>query len=372
MCGRDRPRATVSVPRCTVGVMTHTLSIPADLIASIPAFLGFYPTDSLVMVALDPRHTWERHSRVGPVTRADLFDGDAVADTLGALADVGVTAAFAFFVGEDPGEGLSHTGTAVALHREAADRGIRVPGTWWIPHIISGAPYRILVDATGDAPCVTGRCGADRWMNGVIPDIATVAAMRELVSDGGMLPELTRREALEFFARSTPGPPEDLVRSIAEQAASWGSEVVARRYPADGESAPGDFPDVYLSDLIQETGRLLDSGGNPTENVALLSGAARLVAHSRIRDVVLRRAVGPESAGPLAELMLAVARTFRGDIRCNALCVYAVALIARGRTTRVWPALRSACDENPHHRLTGLLLSAYGRGRFDLILESCR
>lgn len=372
MCGRGRPAGTVSVHRCTVGPMTQTLSMPADLIASIPAFLGFYPTDSLVMVALDPRQTLERYSRVGPVTRADLFDGDAVAGTVGALADVGVTAAFAFFVGEDPGEGLSHTGTAAVLHREAAYRGIRMLGAWWVPSIISGAPYRILADVTGGTPGVTGSSGTDRWREGVIPDIITAAAMRELVSDGGTLPELTRREALDFFARSTSGPPEHLVRCIAERAESWGREVVEGGHQAGGESSPADFLDNYLSDLIREIGRILDSGGNPTENVSLLSGAARLMTQRKIRDLVLRRAVCPENTVPLAELMLAVARTFSGDIRCNALCVYAVALIARGRTTRVWSALRSASDENPHHRLTGLLLSAYGRGRFDLILESCR
>ncbi|MCX7537204.1 DUF4192 domain-containing protein [Corynebacterium sp. P5875] len=352
--------------------MTETLSLPADLIASIPAFLGFYPADSLVMVALDPGHTGSGRSRIGPVTRADLSDGDAVAGTLGVLADVGVTAAFAFFVGEGRAGEVPHSGTAAALHLGAADRGIRLLGAWWVPRVISGAPYRILTDTSGEDPGSTVHGEGDPWRCGVIPDIATAAAMRELVSSGGMLPELTRREALDFFARSSSDLPEDMVRRITESTGSPGPEVVERLCPGAGESVPGGHPDSCVSRLVGESRRLLESGGNPASDPALLSGAAGLVAHSRIRDLILGCAVDPADAEPLAVLMLAVARTFSGEIRCNALCVYAVALIARGRTARVWPALRSSYDENPDHRLTGLLLSAYGRGRLDLILECCR
>ncbi|MBV7293298.1 DUF4192 domain-containing protein [Corynebacterium sp. TAE3-ERU16] len=352
--------------------MTETLSLPADLIASIPVFLGFYPTESLVMVALDPGDTGAGRSRIGPATRADLSDGDAVAGTLGALADVGVTDAFAFFVGEGRAGEIPDSGTVTELHRGAADRGIRLLGAWWVPQIISGAPYRILADSAGGDPGSTGHGEVERWRYGVIPDIATAAAMRELVSSGGVLPELTRREALDFFARSSSVLSEDRVRRITENAESPGPEVVERLNPGAGESVPGERLDSYVSCLVGESRRLLESGGNPASDPGLLSGAAGLVAHGRIRDLVLGYAVDTADAEPLADLMLVVARTFSGEIRCNALCVYAVALLALGRTTRVWPALRSSYDENPDHRLTGLLLSAYGRGRFDLILECCR
>lgn len=342
--------------------------MPADLIASIPAFLGFYPSNSLVMVALNPRSTQPGCSRIGPITRADITDGDSVTATLGALCDVGATSAFAFFIGEGKNGDIPDRETAALLHQEASDRNIRILGVWWVPCILSGTPYRILLDTTGS----NSHDDDGGWESGVIPDIAANAAVRQLVSGGGMLPAVDRGEALEFFARTTVGLPVDVVERITRGVVDRGTGIVDALCDDHRSSDFRMFLADFVEGLIDETRRLLAEGENLLKKKDLLSGAARLVAHTKARDVVLGVATGPEVAPPLAELMLAVARTFSGDIRCNALCVYTVAVIACGRTTRVWSALRNSYEENPSHRLTGLLLSAYGRGRFDLILESCR
>ncbi|MCK7636882.1 DUF4192 domain-containing protein [Corynebacterium pygosceleis] len=343
--------------------MTETLSVPGDLIASIPVFLGFYPGESLVMVALDPGEPGNTRSRIGPVTRADVSDMEAVSATLGALGDIGVTVAFGFLIGEDADCGM--TGIATMLCAEAEKWNILVPAVWWVPHIMSGIPYRMLTVNPRSRDAVGHR------RTGVVPDVATGAAMRALVSAEGVLPELNRRESLEYFARRPGRLPDTTIARIVVDAESWAAGVLGEG--PTGEDAAGrrtvEHRTVALLDGIRCSG---GTGGELPESERMLAVAAKITVRAQVRDVVLGHVLSPDVARPLAGLMLAAARTFSGEIRCNALCVHAVTSIVCGRTTRIWPALRSSHDEDPGHRLTGLLLSAYRRGRFDLILESCR
>ncbi|MEZ2121152.1 DUF4192 domain-containing protein [Corynebacterium sp. CCM 9203] len=347
--------------------MTQTLMIPDDLIASIPAFLGFYPTDSLVVTAIFPKPDQPGKSLVGPITRADLADDGAVEATLLSLADIGVTVTFAFFVGEGPGGERPGIENAHMLCRRAVGHGIQVLAVWWVPEIMSGAPFRKLADNTapewGGNPTLRA--------NGVLPDIATGAAMRELISGSGMLPELSREDALSFFSSVVYGDfgiGVERMTMEAEKRSAQIAEELSRSGTDQARSLLRVMVGRWLSELRASPAGDDDVG---RDEEALFSVAGLLV-RPEIRDLVLGIASEEHHPPALQNAMLVIARMFRGTIRCNALCVYAVTLIAAGRTARVWAALRCAYDEDSGHRLTGLLMAAYRRGRFDLILESCR
>lgn len=71
-------------------------------------------------------------------------------------------------------------------------------------------------------------------------------------------------------------------------------------------------------------------------------------------------------------MLLALAQTFEGDIRSNALCIYSVILIEDGEAPKAGLSLALAHRENPHHSLSALLVRAYRGGLQDKIVVNVR
>ena len=68
--------------------------------------------------------------------------------------------------------------------------------------------------------------------------------------------------------------------------------------------------------------------------------------------------------------MLAAARTFSGEIRANALTLFAVAQLELDWEILAGPALMLVTEEFPSHRLGSLLCQAYRHGLHERIRDT--
>ena len=84
---------------------THTdrtppITTPGHLLANIPGLLGFYPTESVVFMAID---TTPRGPAMGPLARVDIADAQgAVVDISPLLAEHAREGVFAFLISKRP------------------------------------------------------------------------------------------------------------------------------------------------------------------------------------------------------------------------------------------------------------------------------
>lgn len=68
---------------------------------------------------------------------------------------------------------------------------------------------------------------------------------------------------------------------------------------------------------------------------------------------------------------MAVAKTFDGAVRSNALCLYALAVINLNLGMKAIPALDASLADNPRHSFSGLLRHGLIEGQFDSMVNAC-
>ena len=91
----------ITSPSTPIGPVTVRLSGPQGMVLAVPQYLGFHPTESLVLLCLTaPR------GRVGPVARVDLFEPDntdAVEQLVGcAVRYADAAAVIGYYAGDRP------------------------------------------------------------------------------------------------------------------------------------------------------------------------------------------------------------------------------------------------------------------------------
>ncbi|HEY2223101.1 DUF4192 domain-containing protein [Actinomycetospora sp.] len=155
------------------------LGTPPELVASLPAMLGFVPEDSVVAMGM---HRRGGRSRVGAMARVDLPPDPAdtgspdPAHTGAAETDRTLAAAvrdrlvrtepdslLVVVVSDaEPGERPPHAGLVDALTASFAAVGVPVTGAVWTARIAAGAPWRCYDDCgcTGTLPDPTGTLAA--------------------------------------------------------------------------------------------------------------------------------------------------------------------------------------------------------------------
>ncbi|MFE3291562.1 DUF4192 domain-containing protein [Rhodococcus sp. NPDC059234] len=308
------------------------ISDPGDLIAAIPALLGFRPRRSLVAVCLgggDP-------SVVRAVMRHDLPSGGigpADRDGLDRIALVcargEVDSVVAVVVDDRAGRRGVHNALADELGACLAEYEIPLIGAHALAEIAAAQRWRGLL---GDSS------------RGVLPDPSSSEVAAAQVLGGRAIRD--SREELE--AVLDPDPARDRTRLAA---------LIARSRDAGCAQAPPNRR-VRLEFVL---GRIADraSAVIPTDDEIVELALA--LADVRVRDALLSLAVTDE-ADAAEQLWIALARALPDPDRAEAAALLGFSAYVRGDGPMAGIAFTAALRANPDHRLASLLDDALQSG----------
>ncbi|NLA56301.1 MAG: DUF4192 domain-containing protein [Corynebacterium humireducens] len=329
---------------------TTSLNSPGQIAANLPGILGFYPHDSLVFVTFSETGSPDK-MELGPVLRIDLDDLVMLPELAQAVEDMGQDVVFGFLVTTRPDAEINEViDTLVAMTRAGI---LRLDLAWVTREILTGEPVRIGFGP----PSALAELDAS-WTHDVIAPVSSARAMEPLLEQGE-LPDLNRAEAQEHFRRANPHFDEAECAYLTRFALERAHELSPTVYPAlaaDARLLIGEARDVPLDDLLADEEVLL--------TVATLLGTLEL------RDLLIEDVLQEPGTG--AQLMLAVARTFTGFIRHNALAVYALCMVELRLTMRSTHALLAVLEEDRSHSLSQLLLVPAQAGEFEFMVRSVR
>lgn len=300
-----------------------------DLIAAVPALLGFYPTRSVILLAHD-----DVTGRIGATARTDLGLTRAGAlrkdcrthlgEAVRMLRNQGVDRLFCLVVDDRP---LVRATPAVMQAIEEAGRSQ-----------IVAEPDLEVVDVVLVDRIADGR----RWVcghgeSGSLPDPESSPVMLAAVIEGRVI-HRSRTELTAQLVEEGPGVVADRCRDAAT-------------YEADGD------PCELLAALVgavtaQRSGALSDA------DVALLGGA---LLDLQVRDAAM--ALGLTVMADEARLLFAeLARRLRGTPRAAAATLVAASGYLRGDGPLTGIALDAALTADRHYRGARLLAEALAAG----------
>ncbi len=324
---------------------THTtlrIADPGELIASVPALIGFRPHDSLVLIALGGASG----RRVGLTLRIDLPPPEQVRDAAeyavtSLLADV-VDGAVVVVIGTSAGPGPARPDVAAAVVDALEDRGVTVHAVVGVDRILAGAQWR----------CYES-CGC----RGVLPDPRATAAAVTAVAQGRVV--LADRSELQRLVE--PGDAER-VRHRELLLIGVADRALAGRDPgADGDAMSLAVVEAALADAGAGT-LVLDD-----DRVVALAAA---LVRPTVRDAALERSApagslpttgGPAGAGA-ETLWAALCRELPDPEAAEAAALLAASALMRGDGALANVALDRAEQSWPGHRLAGLLRSVASLG----------
>lgn len=350
-------------PRPCLLTMTTQYFSPGTIASSLPAVLGFFPRNSLVLVGFTHvESTNENHESAtrtlssGPVIRIDLDALTEISEVALQVDSISMDLFFGFIISEDVQEFDAYN---LASDRWTADTPL--VAVWSAAEITGGETLRLdYVDASHSAaPTIRSR-----WNRCTIPPLEHSESMRGLVSRG-LLPELSREEFIRQFERN-----EQLVPTRESELWSWMIERKVAGYEVwdPGSNMPHTLV-AHCLDTLDTFPHECDIADIATETDFMeLLGSC--LAHKRMRDMLIIEVGNPESAR-IHWALFAAAQVFSGTIRANALALLALDAAARQWMTIVPTALMYAQREDPHHTLADLLFTAYMNGILDESLERC-
>ncbi|WP_024796827.1 DUF4192 domain-containing protein [Tomitella biformata] len=324
-----------------VGGIQRTLKLhdPGELLAAIPALLGFVPEDSLVIVCLGG----ETDNSVEMVVRHDLVSLIAEPDRMLALAaqlqalfeeaDVG-TVSFAV-LDSDWAAGESR-----AWHRELiADMGallmaggVQVRGALLAREIACGAPWVSVLDPRA----------------GDIPDPMESAVAAAHVYQGRMI----RDSRAELEAAIAAGP-RDALAAMASHLREARAAAAVRRSLGGRLALRAELESVLTAVAGVDSGELPDD----PEYARL----AVSISCPEVRDALLSL-VCCDQASAAERLWTLMGRALPNPERADAAALCAVSAYARGDGPFAGICVDAALDANPEHRLGLLLRQALDQG----------
>jgi hypothetical protein len=317
-----------------------SLADPAEIAAALPYLVGFFPHESIVLVALGGLSG----NRVGLTVRADLPARAVSAAVATALARSVAT--------DDP------AGVVVAVVTEAPDDRAPLPGG----DDVAGLPHR---DVVHDA--VVALAGLDipvrdallvrggRWWSYDCPHACCAPGAGEplpggvsaLAAASAAAGQVVARDRAALEARIAPldGP----ARAVMERV-TW--RLVERRAPASQEDPDAEARRSWDAVLraVQRC-RPRESGRLPDREVA---GVLWALADLRVRDRALTLALGDDAAA--AEVLWTeCTRRAPAPMDAAPATLLAVSAWLRGDGAMANVALQRALDSRPTYRLALLL-----------------
>lgn len=341
------------------------LNDPGQILANLPAIFGFYPQESLVLITFNRIDT--SRYRLGPALRLDVDDEEALSSLpqLGEelLAGTEVDLLFAFLITRRP-EDLALRGVLDRILPGPEESALIVDACWVVPEVLVGERYRLIF---GSAPAGDVM---DSWAEGQVADVVGAPAMRPWIEEG-ILPEVNREEAAARFDRPRPGElvPDPLsaaeLRELEAFAGRLAESLCEEKQPQRPQRLAAAAADLYL--VLEEISGTGLTQEELISDADLLVVAAVVMAQAELRDIVAASVLAVPAAA--SELLLAVARRCSGQIRANALSLYALAMVRRGFPMLAAPALQAAQEGMPGHNLSGLLLQTCRHGLSEQMLQ---
>ncbi|MEV8440807.1 DUF4192 domain-containing protein [Actinosynnema sp. NPDC051121] len=311
----------------------------SDLVASLPALLGFYPTDSLVTVVL----TGPNHNHVEMTLRVDLSPAEqqhSVARQLLDLLQQQADAAVLLIVvgGDDETESAGETPPQRDLMRVVSDGlsrlALPVTHRLWTPTITAGVRWQCY-----DDPTCTGLVPA--------PNHTTIAA--ETVAAG----RITYDSRSELARLLTPDDETTLARRARRI-----EQLLAAPPPAD-QLHPEEATSRALRQLLGAIDALRRGTFKPSDaNIARL--AVALTDHEA-RDACIMAPTN-ERATAAEQLWLILTKAVPAPYRAEPASLLATSAYLRGDGAFSTMALDVAQAADPDHRLSYLIRRAQNVG----------
>ncbi|WP_157514432.1 DUF4192 domain-containing protein [Nocardia concava] len=321
-----------------------TIDGPGDLIAGIPAMLGFVPERSLVMVTLKRapergRNYVHAAIRVNLPQRERGPDIPLVSQVARACRGREIVSAVAVVVDDRvaaaacPGARAHrpHRDLIVLLERELAEFGIRLATAWGVTTIKSGAPWWNL-----DHPYVQGR----------LPDpSASLVAVRRVVEEACTLYR-SRSELVDLVAT------DEILRESVAQVLPEAAADAHRRFV---RALQIDNPDAYTRAVLWRAIDVIKKmavGQYPAPRA--LAALAVGLRDKTVRDTMFGVTAGVYSVAA-EQVWLTLARSLTGPDRAEAAMLLAFSAYRRGYGTLAGVAVEAALDADPEHRMAHLL-----------------
>lgn len=307
------------------------LDDPGDLIAALPALLGFPPHRSLVLVCLEGRDA----QRVGLVARVDLphLDRSTPTDVAGLVEQLSVlcarrgdTAAVLAVVEDRHRRGQPHTALLDALRHACEAVGTQVLAAHHVRAVQTGVRWR---SCFGDPRA------------GTVPDPQSSAVAAAHVVRGRVV-HPSRSELCLMLAPAGA----HRVAEVAQLLPAATAEVAAR-VAGGGEVAVAELLRGVLRAVVRTGGGQVPDGA---EAVALSAALHEL----RVRDCCMALA-GTEHADAAEQLWLELTRLLPGPERATPATLLAHSCYTRGEGPLAGEALRVALVADPEHRMAALL-----------------
>ncbi|MCF4006486.1 DUF4192 domain-containing protein [Corynebacterium uropygiale] len=340
------------------------VSSPSTIFANLPAILGYYPHESVILLGF-LRQEPDRFT-LGPILRSDCaaIDHDdgraALHSAFTHMENVRAEFMVALIVSTDPRRRFRSARRLYEVDRERVGE-VHVVACFEAVEICTREPYWLSWSGTdGVLP--------EAWRCGLIGNVVAAPAM-EPFRRKGELPDLDRESAYRFFDHGNPHMDDEQRESIElrinENTPDLLREVADAKHSGHLEGWREEWRETMIQ-LLAEVARLSKAELSARED--LLARLGLILSVDATRDLFMTL-IGEHSEEVLAASIVA-ARTFRGVIRCNALCAYSAASIVEGFPMRLYPALVASLDEDPGHSLTHLLLRSGMTGAFEKIVSA--
>ncbi len=350
---------------------TTVLQTPGQLLANIPGILGFYPSESIVLACMMQEDDATTLT-LGPVIRLDVGDTRLLPDVGQAVDSFNPTRIFAFLITKElPPNALDDTLEQLLA---TAEQGIvNITGCWYTKEVISSEPYMLCFGPEPEALAADDH-GISEWEFGRIAPISSAAATKRMLQEG-QLPELNRHEAYALFEQNNPHVSASKRKKLEKDARTLAEDIQHQINADDSGYYYLTSLDVLTRALEFVKANYIDSSSG-AENfdgllgeVDILQTVATYMAGSFLRDAVLHLCVDFPREATL--LLRAAACTFTGEFRSNALCLYALSVIAMGLSMKASPALEAAIEATPRHNLSNLLREGLFNGETTKLIDAC-
>lgn len=346
----------------------HPLTTPGHLIASLPGALGYFPYEAAAVIALRSNPDRPDDIEVGPYLCADLGNPTAIDDMLAQIPVRYLVGCVAVIVSRVP-ESAMVAEAIGQLHAAADDFGPLIDACWTASEIADGTHYELIFGPLPDHVHPLD-WGCD-YLSGTVASVMTAQSMMPLIANG-LLPELERDDTFRHFDPVSDGD-VTMCEHLAANARVRGSELLemVRVAPAlvrpELERACEILRSGPAANFIDSDGGLV--AADVFQNEEEITLVAALLSASRLRDCLIVAALGhPREA---AAVLLTVARNFTGEVRANALSLWAMIAISQNLHPWAHAALHCSAEEVPGHELTRLVEKCLVLGIVEELFTAC-
>lgn len=316
---------------------------PGDVLAGVPVMLGFYPSDSLVLIRCVIR-PGESTRVVGVAARHDLpIEWDQLLDAIARAAAIAIrhdaTAVLVLLIDSTTDEVTSrsrdsrHDQVVHSLQSALTRRGITVDGAWATTQITAGSRWWSLL-------------GPDR--TGTVPDPQT-SALATAYRRRGEHAIRPSRDHLADQIRVNPA----LVEQVREILSAPTTPA-----PTAADEATPEQRRALITSLIEHIDALA-TGAEPTP--AEYANAARTLRHHHVRDAMFGLPT-THRAHAAQQFWALLTRSLPDPDRAEAATLLTFSAYVNGDSALAYVAVEAALRVDPGHVTAGLLNVALRTG----------